>query len=85
LYHSTFMMRKVALEAVGGYRVPFEDAEDRDLLLRMSERYELANLKDPVGCYRISEGQCGQQNVRRQSLRSMAAVASAQLRRASGT
>jgi len=84
IYHSTIMMRKAAFDAVGGYRVPFEDAEDMDLFLRMSERYALETLAEPVGLYRISSSQCGQQNLRRQALRHLAAQVAARLRCTTG-
>lgn len=46
LFHPTCMMRRHALEAVGGYRREYEWAEDLDLFLRLAEVGKLANLTD---------------------------------------
>jgi hypothetical protein len=45
------MFRRSVVEAVGGYR--FEFAEDYDLWLRISERFEIANLQEVLVLYRI--------------------------------
>jgi glycosyltransferase involved in cell wall biosynthesis len=50
LAHPSVTMRRAALEALGGYR--FDHVEDYDLWLRISERFQLANLPDPVILYR---------------------------------
>jgi glycosyltransferase involved in cell wall biosynthesis len=39
LTHGSVMMRRDALEKVGGYREPFEYAQDYDLWLRISDRF----------------------------------------------
>jgi hypothetical protein len=44
--HSSLVMRRRALEEVGGYRPFFRYAQDLDLLMRLSERGPLANLPD---------------------------------------
>jgi len=44
LCHGTVMFRRACFEKVGGYRRPFEHAEDYDLWLRMIESYEVENL-----------------------------------------
>lgn len=46
--HGSVMMRRSALEAVGGYNEQFKTAQDRDLWLRLAERYSLANLAQPL-------------------------------------
>ncbi|HVE16061.1 MAG TPA: glycosyltransferase, partial [Chthoniobacterales bacterium] len=46
LNHPSVMMRRHALESVGGYRPEFEPAEDLDLWLRLAEIGRLANLAD---------------------------------------
>jgi hypothetical protein len=84
LIHSTVMMRKAAFEAVQGYRPAFEDAEDYDLWLRMSERYQLANLVEPLGSFRIWQNQVSQRNRRHQAAAGLAAQASAAHRRRTG-
>ena len=44
LCHGTVMFRRACFEKVGGYRRPFEHAEDYDLWLRMIESYDIENL-----------------------------------------
>jgi hypothetical protein len=51
--HSAVMMRTTAFRAVGGYRTLFPRSEDYDLWLRLSERFGVANLGDPLVKYRI--------------------------------
>ena len=51
-FHPTTMIRAAALEAVGGYRKQYQWVEDHDLWLRLAQRGRLANLVDPVLCYR---------------------------------
>jgi hypothetical protein len=84
LVHSTVMMRRAAFEAAGGYRPAFEDAEDYDLWLRMSERYQFANLVEPVGSFRIWRNQVSHQNRRHQSTAGLAARVSAVTRQRTG-
>lgn len=50
--HPAVMMRRDALQQVGGYRRMFEPAEDLDLWLRLSTVGELANLDVEVLQYR---------------------------------
>jgi len=52
--HSSVMVRKSALDEVGRYRNIFRFAQDYDLWLRISERYRLANLNDPLIKYRLA-------------------------------
>ena len=52
LLHPFLMMRRVAVEAVGGYRYAFH-AEDTDLYWRLQEIGQLANMPDLLGDYRI--------------------------------
>ena len=53
--HPSVMLRRSAVEAVGGYR--FDYIEDYDLWLRLSEQFELANLAEPLVLYRLHPGQ----------------------------
>ncbi len=53
MHHPTVMMRAEALRSLGGYREAFFAAEDHDLWLRASERFELANLPEILLRYRI--------------------------------
>jgi hypothetical protein len=50
--HPAVMMRRDALQQVGGYRRLFEPAEDIDLWLRLSTVGDLANLDDEILQYR---------------------------------
>ncbi len=52
LIHPFLMMRRAAVEAVGGYRHVFH-AEDTDLYWRLQETGQLANMPDLLGFYRI--------------------------------
>lgn len=50
----TVMIRRQALEAVGGYRVGFPAAADYELWMRLMEnRFCFANLPDPLVYYRV--------------------------------
>ncbi len=52
LVHPFLMLRRAAVEAVGGYRYVFH-AEDTDLYWRLQETGQLANMPDLLGRYRI--------------------------------
>jgi glycosyltransferase involved in cell wall biosynthesis len=82
--HPTVVMRKAALQAVGGYRRAYLRAEDYDLWLRLAERGKLSNLAEPLLEYRIG-GPFRPQAFARQVLSEMAARAAARLRRNGGT
>lgn len=45
--HGSIMMRKDAYEQIGGYREFFRYAQDYDLILRLAEHWETANLAEP--------------------------------------
>lgn len=51
--HPSLMLRKSALDAIGGYRTQFEPAEDLDLLLRLGEVGTLENLPEQLLKYRV--------------------------------
>lgn len=55
--HPTVLMRRTALDAVGGYRAAVEHAEDYDLWLRLAERFALANLPEVLLEYRVHPAQ----------------------------
>jgi hypothetical protein len=78
--HPTVVMRRDAVESVGGYRRAYLRAEDYDLWLRLAERGKLANLTEPLLEYRIT-GRFRPQLFARQVLSEMAARAAAALRR----
>ncbi len=77
----TAMIRRATFEAVGGFRKPFQSAEDYDLWLRIAEHSQLANLPRILLRYRRHPHQETQRNIRQQALGHLAARASADLRR----
>jgi glycosyltransferase involved in cell wall biosynthesis len=82
LAHAAVTMRRSALQAVGGYRFPC--AEDYDLWLRLSERFELANLTEPVILQRLHLTQQSVRILERDARVARAVCAAARVRRASG-
>jgi hypothetical protein len=82
--HSTVMMRADVLAAVGGYREAYLHAEDYDLWLRLSERYELANLGEPLLHYRVYAGQVSVRYLQQQIVSVVGARAAARERGVSG-
>jgi glycosyltransferase involved in cell wall biosynthesis len=52
LIHPFVMVRRIALQAIGGYRRVFH-SEDTDLYWRLQERGRLHNLSTPLGRYRM--------------------------------
>jgi len=55
--HPSVLMRRAAVLAVGGYRLPYIHCEDYDLWLRLLNRTRLANLPDRLLLYRRSRRQ----------------------------
>ena len=53
--HGSVMMRRSAFEATGGYREAFRLAQDYDLWLRMTSRYDFDNLPDVLYQWRMTE------------------------------
>ncbi len=47
------LVRRNCLDEVGGFREIFEIAEDYDLYLRISEKYRIGTIKEPLYKYRI--------------------------------
>lgn len=64
--HPAVMMRRAAVDAVGGYRQELMLAEDLDLWLRLGERGELAGLPHVLIRYREHGGSICAQNRQRQ-------------------
>lgn len=52
MYHPTIMFRKSAIEQVGMYSMPY--SEDYDLFWKVSTKFLIANLCEPLVDYRIS-------------------------------
>jgi len=84
LAHPAVLMRRAVFEAVGGFREAFDLAEDYDLWLRVSERWQLANLRDEVLLYRVHRDQASLGECERQALRALAARLCARIRRRGG-
>ena len=81
LNHPSVMMRRSAVESVGGYHVEFMPAEDLDLWLRLGEVGRLTNLPDVLLKYRQHEASFSERHQRLQLERSAAAVLEACRRR----
>ncbi len=79
--HTAVLMRRDAFVAVNGYRAAFTTSQDYDLWLRISERFRCANLKQVVVKYRIHPHQASVSRREHQTFSSVAARASAALRR----
>jgi hypothetical protein len=80
--HPSVMLRRAALVAVGGYR--FDHVEDYDLWLRLSERFDLANLPEPLILYRVHADQVSLRALEEQVRRAVAVRAAARIRRSLG-
>ncbi len=82
LRHPTVVMRREALERLGGYRQELVYAEDYDLWLRMSEHYALANLPEALLLYRVHAAQISERKEWPQRLaRNLALLAAVERRR----
>ena len=51
--HGCVMIRKDVLQEVGGYDEKYKLAQDYDLWLRIAELYKVANIEEPLYCWRI--------------------------------
>lgn len=80
MWHPSVMMRRTAWAAVGGYR-NIGDAEDYDLWLRISERFQLANLEAVLLKYRLHPAQASVARCKSQALSWAVARAAANIRR----
>lgn len=82
IWQNSVLMRKEAFTLVGGYRTLFAQAEDYDLWLRIAERFEMANLSQPVFKLRYHPYQLSVRKRTQQTLCWLAARASAVRRKA---
>lgn len=82
IWHPTVLMRRSALEAASGYRPILVDAEDYDLWLRISERFQLANLEQVLLQYRLHSNQISVRKRKTQTFGVLAARKAAIQRRA---
>jgi glycosyltransferase involved in cell wall biosynthesis len=78
----TLMIRRAALEALGGYRVPFRTADDFDLVLRMIDAgMRLDNVPDRLYDYVVHSQQLSNRRGAEQRLEVVFAELSRELRR----
>src|SRR5207244_9047751 len=54
MYHSSIILRRSVVEAAGGYRADFVNAEDYELWLRLSKNRVVCNIPEPLLRYRFS-------------------------------
>lgn len=78
--HPTVMFRRQAVCDTGLYRPQLEPAEDYDLWLRLAERFEVANLSEPLLEYRLHAGQSTAFSFERVAIAALVAQASARAR-----
>ena len=79
------MIRSDVLREVGGFRVAMRLAQDFDLWLRVTERYEIACIPEHLYTYRIHPGQCSQARKLEQQFYHQLAMQLRDERRANGT
>lgn len=84
LAHPAVTVRKSVLEAVGGYRDAFGDADDVDLWLRILDNFQMSNLPEEVLGYRIHRSQATVRGLEHQALCCVAAHVAARARRSGG-
>ena len=67
-FHTTLMVRRRAIEEVGGYSSDpqYRFAEDYDLMSRVAFRYAVANISQPLVSYRMHTTSASQLNVSQQ-------------------
>lgn len=80
-FWAAVLVRREAFVKVGGYRPLFVQAEDYDLYMRISDHYELANIRQVVFKYRIHSHQVSIRKREQQALYILAVPASAIARR----
>jgi hypothetical protein len=82
--HVTLVFRREAFRAVNGYRTAFAPAEDYDLWLRMAERWQLANLPEPLIKVRRRAHSLSFTSARQQVISRLVAWSASAIRRAGG-
>jgi glycosyltransferase involved in cell wall biosynthesis len=62
--HTTLMIRRSAIERIGGYNESpqFQFSEDYELLSRMAAEHRVANLREPLVSWRQHSGQASNRN-----------------------
>jgi glycosyltransferase involved in cell wall biosynthesis len=81
IWHPSIMMRRTAVEQVGGYHEDYPYAEDVYLYLRLAEMGRLANLEEVVLHYRLHPQSMGHTSRFKQIESSIRAMQDARLRR----
>lgn len=81
MIHPTVMLRRDIVLRAGGYRAAFRLAEDLDLWLRLSERYDLLNLPESLLDYRQHADQSSWRELEQRALSELGARALAARRR----
>lgn len=66
--HGSVMIRKSALDKIGYYREIFKYAQDYDLWLRFSEKYDVANLQKPLYKLRVHQSSISSSKKQEQNL-----------------
>ena len=64
--HGSVMMRRETVQQLNGYDEQFTYAQDYDLWLRMSEHFRLANLAEPLYCWRASSSCISKSKIKEQ-------------------
>jgi O-antigen biosynthesis protein len=54
--HSTVMIRRAIFNEMGGYDTAFKYSHDYELMIRVAEKYKVANLNEPLCSWRSSPG-----------------------------
>jgi glycosyltransferase involved in cell wall biosynthesis len=82
--HPTLVIGTDAFRVVNGFRSAFVAAEDYDLVIRIAERFQVANLAGPVLNMRRHSRSVSIKNIRQQVISILGAWAAASIRRAGG-
>lgn len=82
IIHPSTMMRRTAVEQLGGYRSAYEGCEDYDLWLRMGDSHRLGNLTERLLSYRMHSGQASYTSIQRRIYAEVAALRGADMRAA---
>jgi GT2 family glycosyltransferase/tRNA A37 methylthiotransferase MiaB/Flp pilus assembly protein TadD len=64
--HGSVMMRRAAVDQAGGYDERFTYAQDYDLWLRLADNHRLANLAEPLYCWRATSSCISKEKAREQ-------------------
>jgi hypothetical protein len=82
--HVALIFRAEVFRAVNGYRTAFAPAEDYDQWLRIAERWQVANLPEPLVNVRRRAHSLSFKNARQQVISRLVALAASEIRRAGG-